>query len=219
MAVQWKVNVTTILLIVAILLFIVFGDSFCNRPRIESNLNLYNAIQWLKTHAYQPAERVTEPKPDNLSPPVREGSTSTTSGQGYWIPESEYEPGDSVGVELSVVVLEDESAWVKVTIDSVEVKWHRLEHYQRDIQRRWRLHLEITNNNGDIGAGVGYKLFTVLGSDIVPSASVSTSLDWIAPEIIVSRNLFSGVSAGVGCGFRFGEGDGLHLSGLVSIEL
>ena len=228
MAVRWNISVTTVLLMAVV----IFGLplALCNSPRIASHSSLYSAIDWLKTHSYTAAEPTTDPKPDNLPPAVKENATATVSGQSYWIPESEYAPGDTLEVELSVVELVDETAWVKVTIDSVEVKWVKLEHYRTEVQRKWTLYAEIANVSQDgndcsqYGIGVGYKLFNVLGSDIVPSASVSTSLDWIAGEVRLSRNIWSGVSVGGGVGGRLimvedeltGE---LHLSASIGIEL
>ena len=215
MSVRWNISVTTILIIIAIIAALILSPFNCRSG--ASHSSLHSAIKWLVSNQYQQADHVTEPKPDNLPPAVKESATAATYGEGYWIPESEYEPGDSVEVELSVVVLEDESAWVKVVIDSVEVKWVKLHHYRTEVERKWTLHAGVSG--AGTGLGIGYRIWKPLDINVSPGVSVSTSLDWIAPELVISRNVWSGVSVGAGVGYRFGVDDGLHLSGLVSIEL
>ena len=217
MAVQWKINVTTLLLIAGIAFILIVSPFNCHSG--ASHSSLHSAIKWLVSNQYQQADPVTEPKPDNIPPDIKPVIISTVSGSGVWIPEIEYEPGDSVEVELSVVELIDESAWIKVTIDSVEVKWQKLEHYHTEVQRKWTLYAEVANCESRYGVGIGYRIWKPLEINVSPAVSVSTSLDWIAPELVISRNVWSGVSIGAGCGYRFGADDGLHLSAGLGVEL
>ena len=220
MAIRFNISVTTILLVAVVIFLVISPQTLCNAPRIKDRLSVVEAMQWLKTRMYQQAEAVTEPKPEYLPPAVKETAVSTTHGEGVWIPPTNIEQGDSVEVEISVVELVNETAWVKVVIDGDEVKWHKLEHYHVPLpERKWTLFAEATNAESTIGIGIGYRIWKPLDINVSPAVSVSTSLDWIAGEVRLSRNIFSGVAFGGGVGYRFGAEDGLHLSAGVSIEL
>jgi hypothetical protein len=218
MSVHWNISVTTILFSATVVLLLVFVVSPCNSPGIEGGSSLHSAIKWLATHSYTEADPINKPTP-SLPEPVQESAVSTTHGTGIWIPTETYTPADTLEVELSVVELEDGSAFVKVTIDSVEVKWHRLEHYRRDTSSRFTLFGEVTNRNGAIAVGIAYKLFTVASIDVSTAVSVSPQLDRVAGGIQLTRKLLGNISFGVGGGYGLGANDGGYVSGLVSIGL
>jgi len=216
-AVTIKVSLLWIILITAAVFILL--PFFCDN---RSGGHDFAAMRtWLKDHLYTQADPVSDPKPDHLPPGIKAGATQTVTGEGLWIPATTYTPEDTIAVELTEVTLGDDTHWVKVVIDGTEVKWQRLQYYHADIERRWRGFVEVTNcESSRFGVGIGYKLFTVLGSDVVPSASVSTNLDWVAGEVQLSRTIWSGIGAGIGVGYRFHDtDDGLHISGLISIEL
>jgi len=220
MSVRWNISVTTILLLIAIIAALILSPFNCrSKAPFPGWSKLHTELENL---GYKPATHSTDPKPVELPPAVKESAAATTSGQGYWIPESEYVPGDSVEVELSVVVLSDETAWVKVVIDSVEVKFTKLEHYCTEVQRKWTLYAEVSG--AGTGLGIGYRIWKPLDINVSPGVSVSTSLDWIAGGICLSKNLFSGVSLGGSGGGRVIIRDDVlilepHIAGLISIEL
>jgi len=108
------------------------------------------------------------------------------------------------------------------------VEWVELSRYSREVERRWTAFVELANVaqsgdnrslSGKLGVGVGYRLFSVADIDITPSTVVSTSLDWVAPELRLSRRVWSGVSVGAGVGYRVGLDEGLHLGISIGIEL
>lgn len=219
---QLRFNLIWIIIPIAVIAILVFKPFSCGSQRSNFSLSKYTAL--LEGLDYTPADITDEPiLPDTTIPP--ELVTATTTGSGYWVPESDYASGDSLDVDVSVVVLEDESAWVKVTIDSTEVKWHKLEHYdrpQKPIVRNWTAFVEYTNignNHTRFGIGVGYRIWRPFEINVSPAVSVSTNLDWIAGEFRLSRNIWSGVAIGGGCGYRIGADDGLHLSIGLSLEL
>jgi hypothetical protein len=220
MATAWKFNVsiTTVLLIVGIAILLLCSDSLCNSPRIEGHSSLSNAIKWLTNHSYVTADPVNKPTPHNLPKPVQESAVTTTHGTGIWIPDSTVTPDDTLAVELSVIVLEDESAWGQVTIGGKPAVITELKYYRRDTRSRLGLFAEYSNSG--IGCGINYRLFAVANTTLSPAVAVSTQLDWVAGEVQLSRTLFGNVSAGVGCGYQLsGDSGGLHFSGLVSIGL
>jgi len=217
MSVQWKISVTTILIIIGIAFVLIVSPFNCrSKAPFPGWSKLHTELENL---GYKPATHSTDPKPVELPPAVKESATATTYGQGYWIPETSVTPLDTVPVVLTEVTLADNTHWVKLTINGDEVKWEKLEYYHTEVERKWTLFAEVTNCESPYGVGIGYRIWKPLDVNVSPGVSVSTSLDWIAPELVISRNIWSGISVGAGCGYRFGVDDGLHLSGLVSIEL
>lgn len=226
--IKFNINVSVLLVVCVVTSIFVLRPFSC--PQKPSLPDYSLAHTELENIGYKPATNVPDPKPDDLPPAVKEGSTSTVSGQGYWTPETNYQLGDTLDVELSVVELADGTAWVKVTIDSVEVKWQRLEHYRAPLpERKWTLFAEAVNSESRVGVGIGYRIFTVAEVNVSPALSISPRLDWIAGEVRVTKNIFSGVAIGGGVGWRLSTdvlttGDrlstnGLHLSAGISIEL
>jgi len=213
MRIHWSI----ILVLIAIISFLIFAKPDCGSHQSRDWTAMH---AWLKSHSYTQAETVTKPKPEQLPPEIKRGTTATVSGDGYWIPEYEYTPEDTLPVELTTVALEDGTAWARVTISGKPAVWQRLEYYHKTIERRWTGFFEVVNCPESItGIGAGYRVWEPLDINVVPSISVSTHFDWIAPEIRLTRNVWSGVSVGAGGGYRFGLDSGLHLSASVGIEL
>lgn len=226
MNVNWKVNisVTTILFSATVVLLLVFVVSPFNCDSKPSHPDWVKLHTELESLGYKPATHSPDPKPIELPPAIKQNTSSALSGSGYWVPDTTYTPDDSVAVEVSAITLIDNSRWVKVTIDGQEVKWHRLDYYHRDTSSKWTLFAEVANADSPIGIGAGYRIWKPLDINVSPALSVSTSLDWVAGEIRLSRNVWSGVAFGGGAGGRLVmvEDDltvELHLSAGISIEL
>ena len=217
MSVRWNISVTTILLIIGVVIIFIVRPFSCH-PK-PSHFDWTSIHTWLESHQYTQADPVSDPILPDSVPIPDEAVITTVTGSGTWIPTETYTPEDTLEVELTEVTLGDGSHWVKLTIDSVEVKWQRLQHYKiPPPARRWTGFVEFTNcESSHYGVGIGYKLFDVLSVDVSPAVSVSTRLDWIAGEVQLTRTIWSGISGGFGVGCR-SNGE-LHISGLINIEL
>lgn len=215
---DFRINLLTILLIVALIAILILRPF--SAPSDASHIDWDVIHSFLESHHYVQADPVNKPKPHNLSPEVKDVTSSSVSGSGTWSPDTEITPSDTLEVALSVVTLDDGTAWATVTIDSKPVVIHQLDYYHQEIRRRWLAHVEVCNCETSLaGVGLGYNLFDVAGVDVIPSVTVATRGDWIAPEVRFSRNIWSGVSASGGAGYRFGVERGLHLSAGISVEL
>ena len=215
MAVDWKISISVFWIIVAAFIIFIFKPFYCaSKP---------SATEWTKLHTvmtelgYKPAKHSANPKPDTLPPEIQQAATSTVSSSGYWIPDSTITVNDTLEVELSTVMLEEE-AYTAILINDKNVIITKSEYYYEYVQRRWTLHTEIANAPNPVGMGIGYRIWQPWGVNVSPAVTVSTRADWIAGELRLSRNIWSGVAGGVGVGYRLGD-EGLHLSAGVSLEL
>ena len=220
MSVRWqfKVSFLWVFLTVAISAILILKPFSCNSRPNQIDPSLYTPI--LDSLSYVQADPIDSPiLPDSSIPD--EIITTTITGSGYWLPDEPVAAGDSVSVDVSVIVLEDESAWVKVSIDGKPAVFHKISHYHKRVrlpERDWTIFVEAANcGQSPIGVGGAYRIWKPLGINVSPAVAVSVNADWIAGEIRLSRNVWSGVALGIGCGYR--TGGGLHISGGLSLEL
>jgi len=215
-----KLTINVVFLAVVVAAAVIVLPLLCHKD--GGSWDTSRAITWLKSHGYTAVTEKPDHKPESLPPEVKDTATASAYGAGNWIPDQTYTPEDTVSVELSTVELPD-GLWARVTIDGKPIEWEQIDYHREEIQRNWTAFVELTavsqagNDTSQIGIGVGYRIWQPLGVNVVPSVAVSTDLRWIAPELRITRNVWSGVSVGGGVGYRIG--DGLHLSVGVGVEL
>ena len=218
-----KISVSLVWIIVLVLGAILIRPFLCHQrnPTWDNS----RVVAWLKDRGYMAASEAKSNKPDSLPDSIKETATATGYGTSTWIPEETYSPGDSIPVELSTIELPDGTWWARLSIDGKPVEWTRLEFHREVVRRNWCAFVELAAVSSDsgqsspLGVGVGYTIWRPVAVNITPSVAVSTTFDWVAPELRLSRNVWSGVSVGGGVGYRLGEDDGLHLSASIGVEL
>ena len=146
------------------------------------------------------------------------------AASGTWTPSETVTPSDTLPVEVSAVELIDGSKWLHLTIGDKPVHLDVTEWFGPDpvqIVRRWQAHLECAAVAGQpsLGIGLGYRVCEPFGIGVAPTLAAAPDLSWAAAELRITKRIWSGVSGGIGGGYRIGDDPGLHLSAGVSIEL
>jgi len=213
---SFKINIGIILSVVAVIFIFILRPFSCHSS--PSNKNWHVLHSGLKNLSYAQAEPINLAKLHDFTPEIKDNTISTSITEGIWTPDSVYTPEDTLIVTASGITLADNTHWTRITIDGKPVTVLKAEYYSRNIQRRWIVLVETTNNAG-IGAGIGYNLFSLAGIDAVSAVSISIRGNWIAPEVRIQQNIWSGIAIGAGIGYRFGDSEGIHLSAGVSLEI
>lgn len=141
---------------------------------------------------------------------------TAVEASGYWVPDTVYTPADTLPVEV-VVITNTDTVFVAVTIDSTLVAIDTLTFVPLVIpERRWQVFAEY-NDTQTMTVGVGYRVCEWKGIQVSPS--IGSNGEYAFAEIRLHRYVWSGVSCGVGVGYRILAEEGLHYSAGISIEL
>ena len=178
----------------------------------------------IRSAGYTPVTVTDDPfLPESVSVP-EEHIVQTVYVHGSWTAPEDVAAGDTVPVEVSAVELIDGSKWVRLSIGgkpvSVDITaWSGPDPVE--IVRRWQAHVEVAAvcDRPALGIGIGYRICAPLGIAIAPTIAAGPSLDWAAAELRLTRRVWSGVSVGIGGGYRIGDDPGLHLSAGIGVEL
>lgn len=134
---------------------------------------------------------------------------------GRWIPDTVYTPADTLPVEIITISTTD-TVFIAATIDDVPVIFDTLVTVPLELpERRWLIFAEY-NELGPAG-GIGWRAFEWRSVQFSPAIGAGDG--YAFAELRIHRRLWSGVSAGVGIGYRFVQDEGLHLGVGISIEL
>jgi len=201
---SFKISAWTILLAVILVIWLLRPFSCPSQPNNSKPTKYTDLVEKLRTMTVS----------DTIT--VIDTVFTAAEASGYWLPDTVYVPGDSLRVE-TVVVTSTDTVFIATTIDSIPVLYDTLTFIPPELPVRRVQGFAEYNDTQTFAVGVAYRLAEWQGVQVSPA--IGSNGEYLFAEIRLSRKVWSGVSCGVGVGYRILVDEGLHYSVGVSIEL